>query len=251
MLLRNSKVRNRYGANDSDVYGGKVFGIKRNIKVGQKINPQNNRNKPFTIASGGLGKYDYPHCDKVPAGLYFSEIMKAEVADTSRGNEALKVYYKLIRQIDFYNMAIGKIDSSKCKCFYVIQSYPLGTQFYEAFAQAMEEALDDTDIELEDIKGVTERVSLGYGKSDIGGFNGRSYIGREEYIEWCIRDKQEKDQLQEEYLKLSNKSMEVEEALSECEEIQSRDTSVKKDVNLLGDAEDDFDDFYDDTDDEW
>ena len=159
---------------------------QRNIKrTSQAKNTTLNiANTPRMLKSTGLSKYKFPMCDEVPPGNYFSKVTSAKYTITSSGKDAVEVLYELKDGITCYNIANGKLPkNTKIKSFYIKQTYPLGTQFCDAFIDSMAEALGVEEFEPQKTIGVTEYVALAYDKNDIGGFIDRSPFEFEDFVQ--------------------------------------------------------------------
>jgi len=150
--------------------------IKRNIK---RINTiiKNDSNQSTKLRSTGRGKYVFPFCDEIPPDIYFSEIKDARNTLTKSGKDAVEVFY-VMRNASICSQVVNGINPNeeKKKLYYVRQIYPIDTEYYEHFEDAMSDALqlDGEAFDLNDIIGVTELVSLSYKFSQsIGGFDDR------------------------------------------------------------------------------
>ena len=127
----------------------------------------------------GYGKYRLPNIDDVPADQYYSMIVHIENTTTSRSNKkAVAVYYDIAKFSDVYRK-VNKFfkEGEKVKELYIKQIYPLSSDSYILFLEAMHDALNvsyEEDIDLNDCIGVTECISLGYSNfSPIGGIQQR------------------------------------------------------------------------------
>lgn len=172
--------------NFKSYYGGKVFGVKRNIKKTASSQTEPIAEMPNLFRSEGLSRYKYPNYDEVPAGYYFSKIEKVKPVTTKAGKPAYEVYYLLREGVTCYNIIKGNLPvDTDIKTYYIKQSYPMDTQYFFDFIDAMAVALDigNKEFFIDDIVGVEEYVTLEYGRSDIGGFTKREPFEFEAYLQ--------------------------------------------------------------------
>lgn len=127
----------------------------------------------------GYGKYRLPKADDIPADRYYSVIVRIENTVTSGSNKkAIAVYYDIAKFSDAYRKA-NKLfkEHEKLKVLYIKQIYPLDSEAYVRFLESMYDALNsdyEDDIDWNDCIGITEWISLGYGRySEIGGIQKR------------------------------------------------------------------------------
>ncbi len=162
-----------------------MYGIKRNVKV-RNLNNNNSvvKSSPRILKNNGLGKYKYPKCDEVPAGKYFSKITAIREKTSWAGYPGIEVFYELIDGELCYKIATGMLpEDAEKNPYYVIQFYQENTLYYDAFIDAMSEALGVKSFPIGKVVGVTEWITLSYGKSDIGGFSSRTPCEWEELME--------------------------------------------------------------------
>ena len=158
-----------------------IMYIKRNIKKPvKKTTHENIINKQFLPKSKklGFGDYELPTCDSIPAGKYYSEIRYIEHATTRKGDPAIIVYFIMMNFAEAYRRINGLDDSSKkLKKHKIKQVYPLDSQAYCNFSEAMYDALDlsyDEEIDINKLIGIQEALTIYYDKySDIGGIKSR------------------------------------------------------------------------------
>lgn len=154
------------------------------MKRTTRNNNSTNTGASSKLKSNGWGKYKYPIYGEVPPGWYVSEIMDYNETTTKSGKPTIEVYYKIEPQAQYYNRVNGlSKENDKIDNYYIKQSYPEGTQFRDEFVDSMCDALGKDEFELEEIIGITERVSLSYKDySNFGGFGQRDYVEEEDYI---------------------------------------------------------------------
>ena len=136
----------------------------------------------------GYGKYRLPNIDDVPADYYYSIIMHIEDTVTSRTNKkAIAVYYDIAKFSDVYKKA-NKLfkDGEKLNVLHIKQIYPLDSDAYILFLEAMHKALNidhEHDISWDDCIGISEWISLGYTSTyGIGGIQERTLWDDEDFI---------------------------------------------------------------------
>ena len=155
------------------------YAVSTDIAVKRRL-PQNKKL--------GYGKYILPRSNVVPADQYYSEIVHIEDTTTRAEKEAIAVYYKIVKFSDAYQKAnsLGKHDG-KLNIFYIKQIYPLDSDAYRLFLEAMYNYLEidyEDDIDLELCIGLTEAISIGYtSPTGIGGINSRCYWDDEAFVE--------------------------------------------------------------------
>ena len=134
----------------------------------------------------GFSDYCLPYVEIVPADRYYSKIVHIEDAVTRSGKKAIAVYYKIIKFSDMYQK-VNKLSDRKTKILHIKQIYPLDSQPYVDFLQAMHEALGiayEEELDMEQIINVTETIEISYSSySGIGGISSRGYWDRENFIE--------------------------------------------------------------------
>ena len=201
--------------------------LKRNIVNRHGVNTLTPKsNNSGVLKSSGLGKYKYPTCDIVPPNTYFSKVKKVENVILKSGKKALRVYYILKDFIKCHKMVNELIPAdTHIEKYYIKQDYPLGTQYYETFLDSMDEALNKGGIgfSIEEIIGITEYVTLAYGKCDIGGFTHRRPFVYDDFVAL------------------------YQSSISSYEEIEE-DEYVDEHQELLHDEDAEFDDYLDDID---
>ena len=136
----------------------------------------------------GYGKYRFPNIDVVPADQYYSIIEHIEDTVTARSNKkAIVVYYDIAKFSDVYRKA-NKLfkNGEKLKKLYIKQVYPLDSDAYRLFLEAMYDALNlsyEEDIALMDCVGQTECIFIGYTSSTgVGGIQKRYPWNDEDFI---------------------------------------------------------------------
>lgn len=167
-----------------------MYGIKRNIKMKTQVKKSVNKsvdtanNRGHIVKSKGLGKYKFPICDEVPSGNYFSKITGIKTTTTRAGKPTLEVLYEIKDGIICYKIANGLLpQDAENKPYFIKQSYPEDTQYYDEVIDALSEALGVDTFEIGEAVGVTEYVALSYDKSVIGGFSKRTPCDWEDFIE--------------------------------------------------------------------
>ena len=159
--------------------------IKRKAK-----NTENNRTsaKMKLPQNKKLGFSDYrlPYADTIPADQYYSKIVHIEDTVTRSGKKAIAVFYKIIKFSDMYQK-VNKLYDCKTKRLHIKQIYPLDSQPYVDFLQAMHETLDiayEDELDMEQVINVTEAIKISYtSSSGIGGISSRVYWDRESFVE--------------------------------------------------------------------
>lgn len=169
-----------------------MYGIKRNVKIGNKVVSVQNKVEPIVakelrrLKSNGLGKYKFPTYDEVPSGTYYSKIVKVQDSNTRAGIYAIEVMYEIRDAIICYKIANKMmVDDGKSGIYYIRQKYPEDTVYYNQFVDAMYKALDKEDEEINfcELEGVTEQIKLSYDKSNYGGYSERTPIEFIDYID--------------------------------------------------------------------
>ena len=190
-------------SNKETYYGGKITGVKRNIKKISTLQTEPTAEITNLFRSEGLSRYKYPTCDAVPAGYYFSKIEKVNPVTTKAGKPAYEVYYLLREGVTCYNIIKGNrpVDT-EIKTYYIKQSYPTESQFFFDFIDAMAVALDigNKEFFIDDIVGVEEYVTLEYGRSDIGGFTKREPFEFEAYLQEANEVEYDETDVDDDYL---------------------------------------------------
>ncbi len=213
--------------------------IKRNIK---KRNPAEVISQPRRITSNNQGKYKYPIIDEVPPGHYFSKIDGAAFTITSKGKDAVEVLYELKDYTTCYKIATGMLpEDTEISSYYIKQTYPEKTQYYDTFADSMAEALGAKEFLPEEVINITEYVTLAYDKSTIGGFTKRFYLTWEEFVEIC-KSQEEKSRCV--YECCDDGYITPKESPASQTTDQSTNTEVVNEPDY--DEDDEFDDFLDD-----
>ena len=189
--------------NKETYYGGKIASVKRNIKKTASSQTEPTAEMPNLFRSEGLSKYKFPTYDEVPAGYYFSKIEKVKPVTTKAGKPAYEVCYILRDGVTCYNIIKGNrpVDT-EIKTYYIKQSYPTESQFFYDFIDAMAVALDigNKEFFIDDIVGVEEYVTLGYGRSDIGGFTKREPFEFEAYLQEANEAEYDETDVDDDYL---------------------------------------------------
>ncbi len=154
--------------------------IKRKSNYQQKLST-NNSSK---LKANGLGKYRYPIYGDIPGGWYVSKITDAKMGTTRKGKSSIEVYYEIEPVSQCYKRMNDLLkDNYKDERYYIKQSYPEDTQFYDDFADAMADALGKDAFDLSETIGVTEQIQLTYNNyNNFGGIDGREPIKYEDYI---------------------------------------------------------------------
>lgn len=175
-----------------------MYGIKRNVKIGNKVVGAANKVEPIVkknsrkLKSNGYGKYKFPIYDDVPAGNYFSEVKAANPTITKSGKEAVEVFYEIKDGTTCYKIANGILpEDAENKPYYIKQVYPEGSQYYDNFVDSMAEALNKDEFDYNDIVGITEYNTLSYDKGDVGGFSKRMPFNFEDFIEENQEDEED------------------------------------------------------------
>ena len=119
--------------------------------------------------------YVHPREDKVPSGLYFSEIVDVKPRiKAGYGNRADKLMLDVSYDIEGYDY------KNKGQTYKILQSYPVGSPYIQDFFKAMDRAGVDYRADPKNVIGTVERIKLSYtsDRSDIG-----SIVARAPYIE--------------------------------------------------------------------
>ena len=167
----------------------------RNIAV-NKAKTQANTYLSMPQRALGYGEYIFPNIDDVPADQYYSVISHIENAHTRAGEQAIAVYYDIAKFSDVYRK-INKLSkkNEQIKILKIKQLYPLESDPYMRFLEAMYEALNiafDETINFEDCIGLREAIKIGYtSRSGIGGILQRCPFDEQGFID-MYEDEQEK-----------------------------------------------------------
>ena len=143
----------------------------------------------------GWSKYILPTEDIVPADRYFSKIMHIERTNTYLKEEAFAVYYSIAKFSDVYKKVNNLFEhNEKPNVLYIKQIYPLESDRYCAFMEAMYDALeldDDEEIPMDRCIGITENILIGYRSgSGIGGITDRCRWSKEDFEEYYQQQQQ-------------------------------------------------------------
>ena len=217
------------------------------MKIVRKHNV-NKGNSKQVYHSSGMSKYVFPYETSIRAGKYISIVEDAKETTTSRGKDGIIVYYKIRDAIDLYNRINEKVpEGTPIKTYYIKQIYPEGTGFYDAFLDSMAEALDTESVNLNDVVGVIEYVTLSYkSKDSMGGYSKRQWTTLENFVNFCIDLEQQNNGANNIYDDNCDESCEsVEE---DNENLPARQIS---DGDNPEDYDEEYDDFFPDDEEDW
>lgn len=264
-MLSSIKNSNIYCEGIKHSYGGKVHGIKRNIKKKSQskisVHTQNQSVTAFPNAYVGtsanniaisiptnvrLGDYKFPFSDKVKGSWYFSRIDYVnDLAKTKSGEPAIEVFYTIIDQEVCYKIVAGIIKGKATnEAHHIRQLYPKGQARCQALVDSVTESLGHPITLTTDFHGITEWVKLEYGNYPIGGFTERNPISWKEVKEYFIDTIQQKNMIM-------NSCVDNETTENDNEPNCNSKYSDNKNKNTLenhDDFDDDFDDFLSDDD---
>lgn len=118
--------------------------------------------------------YVFPREDRVPAGLYFSEIVNVTAREKIESGKPAKLVLDVSYDIEGYDY------KNKGQIYKIRQSYVAGTPYIQDFFDAMTEARVDYTSDANNLLGTQERIKLAYtsNHSDIG-----SIVARVPYYE--------------------------------------------------------------------
>lgn len=154
----------------------------------RSVDESKNSNETFVIKSKGLGLYRYPKEYDVPSGCYFSVIKNTKAGITRNGTKTVEVYYIL----EPYAQHKAKVNNNlgegyKENKYYVLQSYPIDSQYFDDFADAMSDAVYGVlgeEMNLNDLIDVEEIIFLDYQEGfKIGGITHRRPLYVNEFVE--------------------------------------------------------------------
>ncbi len=133
----------------------------------------------------GFSDYRLPYVDTIPADQYYSKIVHIEATLTRSGKKAIAVYYKIIKFSDMYQK-VNKLSDRETKILHIKQIYPLDSQPYVDFLQAMHDILGiayEDELDIEQVINITEAIKISYSSSSgIGGISSRMYWNRKGFI---------------------------------------------------------------------
>lgn len=113
--------------------------------------------------------YVFPREDRVPAGLYFSEIVSITPRKKSVNGKPAKLMLDVCYDIEGYDY------NNKGQMYKIKQSYVVGSPHIQDFFDAMTEAGVDYTSDANNLIGTQERIKLAYtsARSDIGSIDAR------------------------------------------------------------------------------
>lgn len=136
----------------------------------------------FKLSRKKTTTYKLPYPGQVPAGDYISRVVSAKETVTKSGNAAIEVCYEIKDASVCEKIVNGKLPSNtNIPTHNIRQVYPLGTSFFDNYCEAMSEAAGSDEVMLDDTIGITERVTLDYGTSNIGGYVERHPLTSDKY----------------------------------------------------------------------
>ena len=138
----------------------------------------------------GWSQYVFPREDTVPADTYYSLIVHIEHTLTqSKREKAIAVYYDIAKFSD-YNKKANKLfkNGEKLNVLHIKQVYPIESDAYDRFVDAMYEELgldSNEEITFDMCIGLTEAITIGYvSRTGIGGINSRRYWDDKAFVEY-------------------------------------------------------------------
>lgn len=162
--------------------------IKRNIKIKRSGSvPVQSTKNDLVIQSNGLGSYKYPIEEEVPEGAYASRIRHVAHTIDKFKNAAIEVYY----DIEPLNQAAYRVNYGEYppeyepKEYRIKQKYPLNSNRFQEFADAMSKALYGEvghDFPIDELNDILEDVDLKYPYSKIGGYTYRRPISYDDLL---------------------------------------------------------------------